>query len=185
VFAQDKNNWTEKTAKTWFEKKHYLGGLPATPHPEINKVEFATQYHINKVYWDKAFAFLRDTDLKTLAVGRHVIDSANVFAIVQDAPTKDYDKTTFESHLNYIDLQYVIRGEEMMGRISADSVKVDKPYNENEDIAYYTGDGNIFTVQENSFLLFFPGEAHRPNITPGGNKVVKKIVIKIKMAKKG
>jgi biofilm protein TabA len=31
-------------------------------------------------------------------------------------------------------------------------------------------------------MLFFPTEAHRPNITPGGNKVVKKIVIKVRVA---
>ena len=185
VIAQEKNKWTEKKAKTWFKKKQYLGGLAADPHPEINKVKFATQYHLNKTYWDKAFAFLKDTDLQTLTVGRHIIDGDNVFAIVQEAPTKDYDKTAFESHLNYIDLQYVIRGEEMMGRTAVDSVKVDKPYNEKADIAFYTGEGKIYTVKENGFLLFFPGEAHRPNITPGGNKVVKKIVIKIKMAKDG
>lgn len=185
VFAQEKNSWSEKKAKSWFKKKQYLGGLAANPHPEINKVKFAQQYHLNKTYWDKAFTFLKDTDLQILTVGRHVIDGDNVFAIVQEAPTKDYDKTAFESHLNYIDLQYVIRGEEMMGRTPVDSVKVDKPYNEKADIAYYTGNGRIFTVKENSFLLFFPEEAHRPNITPGGNKVVKKIVIKIKMAKDG
>ncbi len=183
VFAQEENSWTEKKAKTWFKKKQYLGGLAANPHPEINKVKFATQYHLNKACWDKAFAYLKATDLQILTVGRHVIDSNNVFAIVQEAPTKDYEKTAFESHLNYIDLQYVIRGEERMGRTPVESVKVDKPYNEKADIAYYTGDGKIFTVKENGFLLFFPGEAHRPNITPGGNKVVKKIVIKIKMAK--
>lgn len=183
VFAQENNSWSEKKAKTWFKKKQYLGGLAANPHPEINKLKFAAQYHLNKAYWDKAFAYLKDTNLETLTTGRHVIDGDNVFAIVQEAPTKDYGKTTFESHLNYIDLQYVIRGEEMMGRTPVDSVKVDKPYNEKADIAYYTGDGEIFTVKQNSFLLFFPGEAHRPNITPGGNKVVKKIVIKIKVAK--
>jgi YhcH/YjgK/YiaL family protein len=172
-----------KKPKPGLRKNNISVDWLANPHPEINKVKFAQQYHLNKTYWDKAFAFLKDTDLQTLTVGRHVIDGDNVFAIVQEAPTKDYDKTAFESHLNYIDLQYVIRGEEMMGRTSVDSVKVDKPYNEKADIAYYTGDGKIFTVKENSFLLFFPGEAHRPNITPGGNKVVKKVVIKIKVVK--
>ena len=183
VSAQEKNYWTEKKAKNWFKKKKYLGDLAANPHPDINKIGFAKQYHLNKNYWDKAFAFLKNTDLQTLTVGRHVIDGDNVYAIVQEAPTKDYNQTAFESHLNYIDLQYVVTGEERMGRTSVDSVKVDKPYNEKADIAYYTGDGKIYTVKQNSFLLFFPGEAHRPNITPGGNKVVKKIVIKIKVAK--
>jgi len=173
------SEWTERKAKKWFKKKEYLNGLKATPHVAINKVEFARQYHLNKIFWVKAFAFLRDTNLITLKNGRHTIDGDNVYAIVSEAPTKDYDKTAFESHKNYIDLQYVISGVENMGRTPVESLKVDKAYNEKADIAYYTGDGKIYTVPANNFLLFFPGEAHRPNITPGGNKVVKKVVIKI------
>jgi beta-galactosidase beta subunit len=48
---------------------------------------------------------------------------------------------------------------------------------------FYTGDGAVYTIPENTFILFFPSDAHRPNITPGGNKVVKKIVVKIRFAK--
>jgi beta-galactosidase beta subunit len=43
-----------------------------------------------------------------------------------------------------------------------------------------SGEGKIYAVPAGTFILFFPIDAHRPNITPGGNKVVKKIVIKIK-----
>jgi len=184
VSAQTSNGeWKAGKAKKWFKKKEYLGGLKATPHAAINKTEFAKQYHLNKTFWDKAFAFLRDTNLLTLTNGRHNIDGDNVYASVTEAPSKEYDKTAFESHKNYIDLQYVITGEENMGKTSVESLKVDKPYVERNDIAYYTGDGKIYTVPQNSFLLFFPGEAHRPNITPGGNKVIKKVVIKIRAAK--
>ena len=69
-----------------------------------------------------------------------------------------------------------------MAKTPVTSVTVNKPYDEAADIAYYTGDGKIYTVPAGTFMLFFPTEAHRPNITPGGNKVVKKIVIKIKVA---
>jgi YhcH/YjgK/YiaL family protein len=182
VYSQT-SEWTERKAKKWFKKKEYLNGLKALPHAAINKVEFARQYHLNKIFWNKAFAFLRDTNLVTLRNGRHTIDGDNVYAIVSEAPSKDYDKTAFESHKNYIDLQYVITGEENMGRTPVESLTVDKAYNDKADIAYYKGDGKIYTVPQNSFLLFFPGEAHRPNITPGGNKVVKKVVIKIRVAK--
>jgi len=183
IFAQSgNNNWSEKKAKKWFKKKEYLGGLAATPHSSINKAEFAKQYHLNQSAWDKAFAYLKNTDLKTLSNGRHVIDGENVYAIVTEAPSKDYDKTAFESHRRYIDLQFVITGEENMAKAPLPSVTVNKPYDEKADIAYYTGEGKIYTVPANTFMLFFPSEAHRPNITPGGNKVVKKIVIKIKAA---
>ena len=174
------NNWSSHKAKKWFKKKEWLNGLSATPHSSIDKVQFAKQYHLNQAAWDKAFAYLKNTNLKTLANGRHVIDGDNVYAIVTEAPTKDYDKTAFESHRMYIDLQYVITGEENMAKAPLASVTVNKPYDEAADIAYYTGAGKIYTVPAGTFMLFFPADAHRPNITPGGKKVVKKIVIKIK-----
>lgn len=174
------NNWSAHKVKKWLKKKEWLNGLSITPHSSIDKVQFARQYHLNQAAWDKAFAYLKNTDLKTLANGRHVIDGDNVYAIVTEAPTKDYDKTAFESHRKYIDLQYVITGEENMAKAPVNSVTVSKPYDETTDLANYTGEGKIYTVPAGTFMLFFPTEAHRPNISPGGNKVVKKIVIKIK-----
>ncbi|HWI89786.1 MAG TPA: YhcH/YjgK/YiaL family protein [Flavisolibacter sp.] len=178
--AQSTNHWSSHKAKKWFKKKEWLHGLSVTPHSSIDKLQFAKQYHLNKTAWDKAFAYLKNTDLKTLTTGRHEIDGDNVYASVTEAPTKDYDKTAFESHRKYIDLQLVITGEENMAKASLSSVAVSKPYNEATDLANYTGEGKIYTVPAGTFMLFFPTEAHRPNITPGGNKVVKKIVIKIK-----
>jgi YhcH/YjgK/YiaL family protein len=181
--AQSTNNdWSSKKAKKWFKKKEWLNGAPYTPHSSIDKAEFARQYHLNQAYWDKAFAFLKNTDLKTLSVGRHPIDGDNVYATVQEAPTKDLDKTAFESHRRYIDLQLVVTGEENMGKAPVSAVTVSKPYEERNDLANYTGEGKIYTVPAGTFMLFFPKDAHRPNITPGGNKVDKKIVIKIKAA---
>ena len=183
LFAQSTHsNWSAHKAKKWFKKKEWLNGLSIIPHSSIDKVQFAKQYHLNQAAWDKAFTYLKNTDLKTLNNGRHVIDGNTIYAIVTEAPSKDYDKTAFESHRKYIDLQYVIEGEENMAKTPVTSVTVNKPYDEAADIAYYTGDGKINTVPAGTFMLFFPTEAHRPNITPGGNKVVKKIVIKIKVA---
>lgn len=179
------DDWAGRKAKKWFKKKEWLNGLDAKPHSSIDKDQFAKQYHRNQAAWDKAFAYLKDTDLKSLANGRHVIDGTNVYAIVTEAPTKDYDKTAFESHRKYIDLQYVITGEEKMAKTGVPSVAVSKPYDEAADIAFYTGEGKMYKVPAGTFMLFFPTEAHRPNITPGGNKVVKKIVIKINVANEG
>lgn len=179
--AQSTNkDWSSHKAKKWFKKKEWLNGLSATPHSSIDKKQFAKQYHLNQSAWDKAFAYLKNTDLNHLSNGKHVIDGDNVYAIVTEAPSKDYDKTAFESHRKYIDLQYVITGEEKMAKAPLASVTVNKPYDVTPDIAYYTGDGKIYSVPAGTFMLFFPTDAHRPNITPGGNKVVKKIVIKIR-----
>lgn len=175
-------DWSGHKAKKWFKQKEWLNGLSITPHSSIDRAQFARQYHLNQPAWDKAFAYLKNTNLVELSTGKHVIDGDNVYALVTEAPTKDYEKTAFESHRRYIDLQYVITGEENMAKAPLSSVVVSKPYDEAADIAYYTGEGKTYTVPAGTFMLFFPTEAHRPNITPGGNKVVKKIVVKVRAA---
>ena len=171
--------WTKHKAKKWFSKKEWLNGANLIPHSSINKMEFARQYHINKTYWDKAFAFLKEHDLATLAPGKYPIEGTNVFATITADPSKDFDKTQWESHRKYIDLQCIITGEERMGKYPFTRLTVTKPYDETKDVANYSGDGTIYDVPAGTFMIFFPSDAHRPNITPGGNKVVKKIVIKI------
>lgn len=171
--------WTKHKAKKWFNKKEWLNGAAFTPQLSIDKMEFARQYHANKTYWDKAFAFLKGQALTTLSPGKYPIDGTNVFATVTEDPSKDFDKTQWESHRKYIDLQCVITGEEKMGKYPFTKLTVTKPYDETRDVANYSGDGKIYDVPAGTFIIFFPSDAHRPNITPGSNKPVKKVVIKV------
>src|SRR5256885_2610102 len=173
-----KKKWTTKKAERWFKKKDWLQDLKIEPSSTINIQEFAWQYHQNQKYWDEAFSFLKTHDLKTLAKGKYPIDSNFVYASITEDPSKDFDKTTWESHRKYVDLQYVIEGEEKMGIFPAIKAQVIKPYDENKDVANYVADGPLYSAKPDAFFIFFPTDAHRPNITPGGNKVVKKIVIK-------
>jgi YhcH/YjgK/YiaL family protein len=69
-----------------------------------------------------------------------------------------------------------------MGKSPFTLLTVTKPYDDAKDVANYSGEGKVYTVSEGTFMLFFPADAHRPNITPGGNKVVKKLVIKVLVA---
>lgn len=183
VFGQtDKQEWTKHNAKKWFNKQEWLGGLQLKPHSSVDVVEFARQYHLNKVYWDKAFAFLKSQDLNKIAKGKYPIDGENVFASVTEDPTKDFDKTNWESHRKYVDLQYVIQGGELIGVCPLAKATVTKEYDDKKDAANYTAEGKQYPAAPGKFFLFFPGDVHRPNITPGGNKVDKKIVIKIRVA---
>ena len=182
--AQSTTTWTEKKATKWFKKKEYLNGFAGIPLDGIDKVQFAQHYEANKALWDKAFEYLKNTNLQGAATGRVPIDGDNVYAVITEVPTKDYDKTAFESHRNYIDLHYMIAGEEKMSKTPWAPLPIDRPYNERGDITYYAGgEGPIYTVPQNSFMIFFPSDGHRANITPGGNKVVKKVVVKIRFAK--
>ena len=179
ALAQD---WTENTAATWLNKKEWKNGLKLDVSPSVNKIVFAEQYHKNQAAWDKAFAFLRDSDLTKLKPGKYPIDGTNVYATITEAPSKEFQNSAWESHRKYIDLQYVIKGQETIGVAPVSKATVTKPYNEASDGANYNAEGQYYIAMPGIFFLFFPGDAHRPNIKVAGFDVVKKIVIKIKVA---
>jgi biofilm protein TabA len=159
-----------------------LTGKSFHPHTTINKAEFARQYQLNKNYWDEAFDFLKNHKLDTMAVGRYIIDGDNVYAMITENPTKNIDSTKWESHRNYIDLQLVLTGEEKIGVADISGLSITMPYDASKDLQNYSGDGKFYTAEPGTFFLFFPPDAHRPNITTNGNKPDKKIVIKIRYA---
>jgi len=173
--------WTKQKAKAWFEKEVWLHGLSLSPHPSINQVEFAQQYHLHPAWWDSAFAFLRSRDLETLPKGKYPIDGDNVFASITEDSTKDFQKTRWESHRKYADIQYVIRGRERIGVCPVSRATVTQAYNAQGDVAHYSAKGKTYLAHPGAFFIFFPPEAHRPNITTGGNPVDKKIVIKVRV----
>jgi biofilm protein TabA len=182
VFAQDTTTWNEKSAAKWVRSNEWKNGLKLKAHSSVNNVVFAEQYHKNKAAWDKAFAFLRDSDLLTLKPGKYVIDGDNVYATITEAPSKTFDQSAWESHRRYIDLQYVIKGKEKIGVAPITTATIIKPYDDAKDAANYTAEGQYYIAIPGTFFLFFPGDAHRPSIKVDGYDMVKKLVIKIKVA---
>jgi biofilm protein TabA len=182
-FAQDrsKNTWTEKSASEWMNKKEWKNGLKLEMHSSVNKVVFAEQYHKNQAAWNKAFAFLRDSDLTKLKRGKYPIDGTNIYATITEAPSKEFENSAWESHRNYIDLQLVIKGQETIGVAPVLKATVTKLYSEANDSANYNAEGQYYIAVPCIFFVFFPGDAHRPNIKVAGYDVVKKIVIKIRV----
>lgn len=183
ALAQD--TWTKSTATDWVNKNDWKNGLKLNLDTSANKKAFAEQYHKNQATWDKAFAFLRDSDLTKVKPGKYAIDGTNVYAIVTEAPSKEFEASAWESHRKYVDLQYVIKGQETIGVAQVSKATVTKPYNETTDNANYNAQGQYFIAMPGTFFLFFPSDAHRPNIKVAGYDVVKKIVIKIRMVDLG
>ena len=167
-------------AQNWFEDRKWDININLQPHPSVNVVEFYIQYHNNKAIWNKVFSFLKEQDLEILTTGKYIIDEDNAFAMISEYSTKDIDDCRWESHVKYIDLQHIIKGKENMGITSIDKTVVTDPYDENNDIIFYTGEGAYHIASPYAFFLFFPQDVHRPCIKIGEAETVKKLVVKIK-----
>lgn len=170
-----------KLARKWVKSRVWTNGLKIRVYSDINALEFYRQYHKAKDVWDKSFAFLADSKkLDTLKPGMYPIDGKNAYASITEGPEKTEQTAKWESHRKYIDLQYVIRGKEKIGVAPVATATVTKPYDEAKDGANYTADGKYYIATPAEFYLFFPSDAHRPNLHVDGYDTVKKLVIKIK-----
>ena len=177
--ATAQTEWTAAKADKWFADHKYLDGLKLVPASSTNKIEFAKQYNTNKAVWDKVFAYLKNTDLDALPVGKYAVEGTAATVAVTDNPTKEYEKTAWESHRKFIDLQYAITGAEKMEAAPITSLQVTEPYLDAKDVAHYSGTGTQYVATQGTFFLFFPADAHRVNIKADGADHDKKIVIKI------
>ncbi|MDR1950918.1 MAG: YhcH/YjgK/YiaL family protein, partial [Bacteroidales bacterium] len=63
----------------------------------VDILSSAELYDSVNPHFKTAFDFLKKTDLKTLPVGKHVIDGENVFAVVSEYETKLPQDTKFET----------------------------------------------------------------------------------------
>ncbi len=169
-------------AGEWFKSKTWKNGLELDADDTTDIEEFYKQYHANKSGWEQAFAFLKDQDIENIQPGKYQIDGDNVYASVAEAPNMDFDKTSWESHRRYNDIQYVIKGKERIGITSLSSATVTRDYDEAQDISFYTAEGGLHSFQPGKFFIFFPQNLHRPGIKVNDYEPVKKVVIKIKTA---
>lgn len=129
----------------------------------------------------EGFAFLRRPDLADLPPGRYPIDGDRIYATLAHDQGRAKDAAKLEAHRKYIDIQYIIAGDETMGwrplsQCQAPSVD----YNAEKDIVFYGDPPTTWTaVPPGSFVVFFPKDAHMPLI---GNGPIRKVVIKVAVA---
>lgn len=70
----------------------------------------------------------------------------------------------FEIHKIYADVQMVFRGVEKMQIVGADNLSKITEYEKEKDSQYFSAKNEIsdIIVRENEFIVFSPGDAHKP-----------------------
>ena len=176
--------FTKQSADKWVKAGTWANGLKLKPHKSVNSIEFAEQYSKNKMAWDKAFEFMKNTDLDTLKPGKYELDGENVFISVTEGPTKLIENAKWEAHHKYLDIQYVIKGKEKMGIAPISTAKPIAEFDDKKDVGFYTSSAETekyYVAKPGTFFIFFPSDAHRPSIKVKGCDTDKKLVVKIKV----
>ncbi|QJQ07348.1 DUF386 domain-containing protein [Undibacterium piscinae] len=131
---------------------------------------------------EKGLAYLRATDFSQMAAGKYPIAGENMFALVQDPLTQAWDTGLPEFHARYLDIQYLLEGEEAIGYAPADaSLPRITDHLAERDIAFVAQQAHEtrLLMRPGMYAIFFPGELHRPCRAAGLPMQIKKVVIKI------
>lgn len=125
-----------------------------------------------------AFRFLARPDLAQLPAGRVEIDGERMYANVDDAEGRGEEGAKLEAHRRYIDIQYVVSGDERMGwRELARCGRPEDAFKPERDIGFYLDRPDVwFDVPPGYFAIFWPDDAHAPL---AGRGPVRKIVVKV------
>lgn len=126
--------------------------------------------------------WLRDVN-PDIANGVYEINP-RVKATVSEYETKIVNEFGYEAHRDYIDIQYLIRGEEIINSLPLEYLKETKPYNKEIDAAFYE-ETNIkpqeLLLGNGYFAILFPQDGHMPQLCVSEPVKVKKVVIKVKL----
>lgn len=144
--------------------------------------------HLHHTYFpfpeqiEKALRYLRETDFSQLESGKYLIDGDDMFALVQDPMTQSWEMGNPEFHEKYIDIQYLVSGEEAIGFLPANP-QLTPTINQltEKDIAFVAQQEKEtrLVLTAGMFAIFYPGELHRPCRLVDSSMQIKKVVIKI------
>ena len=146
-----------------------------------DKIENLAHYEKQCPYIKDIFAFLSEHDAAALAPGRHVINDDMFVGVDEYAPGEN---AIFEAHRAYIDVQYLISGDEEIAVVPISDGLLNKEYDSDLDAAFYMPAENAaefkLFMKAGTFAVFEPHDLHSP-----GRKYradyVKKLIFKIKV----
>ena len=145
----------------------------------FDKVENISLYRGMHAGIDQAIDLIKSNHFDEAELGKTVIDGDNLFYLVQAYETKSASETKLETHNRYIDIQFMVKGDEMMGFANKSELTVLTEYDDTSDIQFFEGKYLPLLVKEGYFAIFFPNDAHKPGNSVESPKQVKKIVFKI------
>jgi len=151
----------------------------------FDRLENCWRYEALHAHFAAAFAFLKKATEEQLPVGRYELDGENLFAMVQEYQTLAADKSRMEGHRRYIDIQYLIRGNEKIEVIPLSKGTPTVPYSEERDVGFFEDAESPVSlpIGAGEYAILWPEDLHKPGMMQGNAPtLVKKVVVKIRIS---
>lgn len=129
-----------------------------------------------------AIQHIRSLDMSSLRVGTYPVNDFFYYS-VQEYYTKDKQNCIAESHRKYVDVQWMVEGEEKILVSDISRLAQQEEYNEETDISLWRSVENMMQIvlQSGTYTVLYPENVHMGCVALYKSTRVKKIVGKIKV----
>lgn len=132
----------------------------------------------------KALRYIAVTNFAEVANGEYEIDGRDAFVRVNTYSTEPKECKQPEAHNEYIDVQYLGAGQEVIYFAPrTEEHVVTEDHTEASDLLFFEqfDEKDCVVLHAGDFAVFFPWELHRPGCNAGGKAgQVQKVVVKVR-----
>jgi YhcH/YjgK/YiaL family protein len=141
-----------------------------------------TSYELLHPLFARAFDYLRTFD-RTTPDGKVVLDPDKLVALPQSYATAPAAGKRFEAHRRFIDIQFILEGEEIIEHAPIEWLpEVTEPYSDERDVMFFRDPAacSRTLLRAGDFAVYFPADGHKPCCQAGTSPAaVRKVVMKI------
>lgn len=144
--------------------------------------------------FDKAFEYLTEVLKENTQENKRLISlplnafekvdlDDNNFALEQIYNSKEREDCFFESHKKYIDVQFILDGEEIIEVDNISNLNETFSYNDEMDLIKYNDSkfSSSIKLKKGDIAIFYPEDAHMPCVKITESQKVVKTVVKVKV----
>jgi len=129
----------------------------------------------------RAFEFIKQHE-EVIEPGTYDLGEG-IRANVDSYHTKNRSECSYESHKEYVDIQCILQGSEIIAVADVRKLDINIEYDSNRDITFYKPyqGGTDYRLESGNAIVLLPEDAHMPCISCEQNdpKHIQKIVFKI------
>ena len=131
----------------------------------------------------EAIDYLKKQDLINMEVGKYEVDD-DFYFMVQEYTTKHRADAKLEAHEKWIDIQWMLKGTEIIETEDIARLTVIEAYDESRDVVFFEKPDVISQtcITPGAFVVLYPQNAHMPGVAVDDNPTpIKKVVAKIRV----
>lgn len=129
-----------------------------------------------------ALNYIKNLDKSSLIPGKYEVND-EFFYMYMEYEAKEPTDSIYEAHKNYVDIQYIVDGQEHVDVSFEEYMELATPYDSEKDIMFFKNPQKYFSriLGPEEYVILLPHELHKPGQKVGENGNVKKIVGKVQV----